>query len=201
MQSNVLFANFILRTCDVGNLGDGTINPNRSQITWKNVDLKTITGAMWDQYDYFTITLVTFMNTALTNVPYTTISGGYLHDNSSAMIYMQGLPFVNCTYNYVNRSNSASAVVGTFKFNSDSSASLVQSNSSNAVIFAKGQPITDITISLIRLVDGGLIVPIGVTGNSYELNGMIYNVAACFPDQCYIFRIDGIYNSHANAKM
>ncbi len=202
MQNNVLFASFILRTCDVGNYDDGIINDARTQITWKNVDLRTIVGPMWDMYDYFSITLVTFMNVGLTKAPYTTQTGGYTHENSSAIIYLQGLPFVNCTYDYTKRGNSTSAPIGAFKFSYDDSASLTQNNQSNAVIFAKGQSMVDLTISLVRLLDAKLIKPIGIIGNIVLENGVEQIlISTAIPDQCYVFRIDGIYNSHANAKM
>ncbi len=40
------------------------------------------------------------------------------------------------------------------------------------------------------------------TGNIVLENGVEQIlISTAIPDQCYVFRIDGIYNSHANAKM
>ena len=198
MDNSKLFATFSLKSCDIGNKGDGIINTTHSQMTWTNIDLAAITGVMWDKYDYFTITLTNFINSGLTSTPFDVVGSTgnytYYHENSSAVINLQGLPFVNSSYNYITRRTDSKAAIGAFRFNGDASSTLIQNTYMNAVIFAKTSANVNLTISLNRVVDGKLLDITGEAGCYIQLNDLLVVSNTILPDQCYMFRIDGIPN-------
>ena len=55
-QSAVLtLENYYLTANVVNNLG--TINGSKSNMSWSNINLRTLLGDMWDKYEYFNLSL------------------------------------------------------------------------------------------------------------------------------------------------
>ena len=86
----------------------GTINGNRNDMTWSNVNFRTILGDMYDKYDKFNIklALVCHNNTTVLNAG----------DAKQLMvkINMAGLQFSNATYKTGLNSNNNVCVMGAF---------------------------------------------------------------------------------------
>jgi hypothetical protein len=77
----------------------GSISQCRSSITWKNINMKTLLGDMFDQYDRFNINL-NFVAGAATGLTAEAIA-----DNRLFQIKLTGLPFTS-SYNMPTISNT-----------------------------------------------------------------------------------------------
>ena len=145
----------------------GSCDPARQNMTWNNINLRSVLGDLYDEYDYFNLSLY-FISTDTTN----TITA-----NPDKAVFMKigGLPFSNQTYNVKNRSNGTLATLCTFSFSNAS----VQQNfyGSNYLTFAKNQEQVNINIQYTRLQDD---VPYDLTGNNY------------YPNVTFIFHIFGV---------
>ena len=80
----------------------GYTDANRTTMTWNNINLRTLLGDMYDQYDYFNLclnTIATGQAGAIDNVD---------KNNLNLYLRISGLPWSNQTYNVKNGSNSSS---------------------------------------------------------------------------------------------
>ncbi len=175
-------AMFVLKTYDLpltpGSNATGTLNNTfRSSMTWSNIDLKTIMGTMWEQYDYFTITLVTAIAAPFTVLP-------TLGIDRSATINLGGLQWVNSSYSIATKANIQFVQMGTVNFATVNTGSLSQNNFMSGVMFVKADRMVNLTITLNRATDGTLLNSTTITtaGDGAGVN----------PHQTYQFRIDGV---------
>ncbi len=174
-------AMFSLKTYDLpltpGQNTIGTLNnAQRTYMTWQNVDFKTIMGTMWEDYEYFTITLVSSISGAVSAVP-TNIF------DRIGIINLQGLQFINSNYSIATKTNIPQVQVGTSIYTSVNAGTISQNMSVASVMFQRGARYKDLIITLNRVVDGTLLIGTGITGT---------DGAGIFPHQIYQFRIDGV---------
>ncbi len=174
-------AMFSLKTYDLpltpGQNTIGTLNnAQRTSMTWQNVDFKTIIGTMWEDYDYFTITLVSVIAGAVSALP-TNIF------DRVGIINLQGFQFINSNYSIATKTNIPQVQVGTIQISATNTGSITQNMSVASVMVQKGARNKDLTITLIRVADGTLLQGTGITGT---------DGAGIFPHQVYQFRIDGV---------
>jgi hypothetical protein len=150
----------------------GYMDANRTTMTWNNINLRTLLGDMYDQYDYFNLCLNTIA----------TAQAGAIDtvDKNNLNLYLKisGLPWSNQTYNVKNGSNNSSTVMGTFYFTSNSAISQYY-YSNNIATFGKNQDICNITIEFIRISDDAKPNP----------------ATSAFPICIFIFDIIGIPNT------
>lgn len=149
----------------------GSCDAYRQNMTWNNINLRSVLGDLYDLYDYFNLSLY-FISTDTSS----TLANGNYADKA---IYMKigGLPFSNQTYNVKNRSNGTLATLCTF--NMPGANGTVQQNfyGSNYLTFAKNQEQVNINIQYTRLQDD---VPYDGTG------------ALSYPNVTFIFHIFGV---------
>ena len=92
----------------------GNINTFKTNITWKNIDMKTLLGRYWDDYDYFSLDLAQFMT--YTTYPTGSIvfgnNSGVFPQNRPIIMYISGLDWINCNHGIVNQCNRAHASLG-----------------------------------------------------------------------------------------
>ena len=145
----------------------GYTDANRTTMTWYNINLRTLLGDMYEQYDYFNLCL----NTIATG------SAGSLSaekNNLNLYVRMSGLPWSNQTYNIKNKCNTQYNVMATFFFNPNNAVSQYYYGN-NFATFAKNQDNCNITIDFIKISDDA--VP---------------NLDNSFPPTIFIFDIIGI---------
>ncbi len=85
----------------------GSINQYRNDITWNNIDFRTILGTMYDKYDSFNIKLSLICHD-------NTVSQSANLKNLMLKVNMVGLPFQNCTYHTIVNSNMGICTMGAF---------------------------------------------------------------------------------------
>ena len=173
-MSNAENASLVLKTYDLPQVESniGVKNLVNTSFTWKNINLRTLLGDMYDKYDYFNLTLNTVASSqcrALT-VNFANNDTNQLTD----LINISGLPWVNQTYNTAKGCNSGACIMGCYTFVPNQTS--VQSYySSNFATFSKNQDIASITISYTDVYDG-----------------LSPNTNQSFPEVVFIFDIFGI---------
>ncbi len=105
---NLESANLILRTSSVA-VGTNK-DSNRTNITWTNINMKSVLGTLYDKYKRFKICL-----TSVGNVNSATISS--TADRVMAL-NMKGLQWVNQAYDQSKNCNTDTVVISTLIYNS-----------------------------------------------------------------------------------
>ena len=139
---NIQNASLVLKSCD------GISDATRINITWNNINLRTLLGDMYDQFDMFNLCLntVSHASSELTGLN-TDI------DQRNVILNLSGLPWINNSYNTSYLSNTSSTVLGTFLFLIDFDVQNQYFNSSNYITFGKNQELVNLTLSYSRIID------------------------------------------------
>jgi hypothetical protein len=170
---NIEGATFILRTADLTTDSIGTVNNiYSSSFTWKSIDIKSILGTMWNDYDYFNIALVANAANVLSNAGTFTA----LSDQKLGTIYMSGLNWINASYDTKTKTIKPEAPIGFINFSSVSTTvgSLIQYNGLNVSSFSKSSPITDITISYRSIVTD--TVSTSAAGTTFPAQSFMFEI-------------------------
>lgn len=151
MIENTVNAQFVLRTCDTSNSNICISNrvkvsnanqsiDNRINFTWLSVDMKSILGDLWYQYEYFDLALAFLVTSTATDVLTTA--------DKCNNIYISGLQWSNCNYNVLTKTNKAEVLIHytTWKTINDSVGRVVQPHIDNRYSFKKGREQVDINI-------------------------------------------------------
>ena len=122
----------------------GSVNLYRNDMTWNNINFKTILGTMYEEYDSFNIklSLVCHNNVA---------SQSANIQNLMIKINMVGLPFKNCTYHSAVNSNMGICTMGSFALPSYPSG--VYFNDDNVFSIEKPPATANIRIFLTTIDD------------------------------------------------
>jgi len=175
---NLESAKLVLRTNDIVAPNVDTLLTN---FTWKNIDLKTVLGPMYDKYDLF--------NFYLTNITYANNNNEYGNtDNDiTVSIFINGLSFVNQTYSFSEQFNTNNALLTNFDFNRASNLS-INYNTLFGLTFNKSSTNVNLNIfyqrTSLNANDTYAIVP--------DANNSI------FPEMMFTFVIYGIPKDHDN---
>ena len=158
IQSAVL----VLRTCDLnitGNISGIKADYNISPFTWKNINLRSLLGTMYDKYDLFNLCLSSISSGGVSITGNTYALSADPNDNN-VMIMMSGLPFINNTYDTGTQRNTIYTTLGCYQFPSLTTTATVPINSTmqytssnNCNTFGKYQESVDITIRYNRIHD------------------------------------------------
>jgi hypothetical protein len=144
-MSNLRTASLVLKT---GSLPASSINDDKSSMTWHNVNLRTLLGDMYDDYDVFNLCLTSISST----LPPDPITPS-VDENLQLCVEMSGLPFINQTYNPVTGHNENKKSIGCFTFSGTTDV-LREFYFDHITTFGKNSDICDITIDYVRISDG-----------------------------------------------
>ena len=133
----------------------GTCNRQLSLMTWNNINLRTLLGDMYNDYDLFNLCLNS-ITTANANQIDTSI------DVRNISVKISGLPFINQTYNVKNGCNGAQTMIATFNFIPNQCTTQYY-YSNNIATFGKNQELCNITIEYDKILDDTLALPISIT--------------------------------------
>lgn len=155
-MSDKAVATLVLRGFDISSTASatGVTNQKRTQMTWNNINLRTVLGDMYDKYDTFNLCL----NSVSCGTTEENLGPNYGDsdiDNLQHLINISGLPFINQTYSQKNSCNTNSAVLGTFLYpSSTTTVGYRVYNDSGVLTFGKSQEQCNISITLTRVFDG-----------------------------------------------
>jgi hypothetical protein len=145
----------------------GYADASGTTLTWNNINLRVLLGDIYDQYDRFNLNL----NTIATN------SAGLIGtsaDDRCCYITIQGLPWVNNTYNQKTNSNSNATVIASCVFTSGGQTTQYYYGN-NTTTFIKNQDICNITINIRKILDDASPL-----------------TSVAFPKIMFIFDIEGV---------
>ena len=125
----------------------GTITNNRCTITWKNVNLRNILGPLYDRYETFNLYLYQISQ-----------SGGFLTVPAAAPssnpfllvdVRLNGLPFLNNTYNNFTRNNTDFVYLTSYLLNNAASSGVgIVTPMFNPTIFTFGKSTDNVNITI-----------------------------------------------------
>jgi hypothetical protein len=145
----------------------GTCNRQLSLMTWNNINLRTLLGDMYNDFDLFNLCLNS-ITTANANQIDTS------SDVRNISVKISGLPFINQTYNIKNGCNGVQTMIATFNFIPNQCTTQYY-YSNNIATFGKNQELCNITIEYDKILDDTLALPISITKtcNTTNTNGVI----------------------------
>lgn len=135
---NLESATLVLRSINA-NTNVGNFN---NDVTWNDINIKALLGPMWVKYKRFKIIL-----TAFASAP----QAGITDPNRLVNVYMEGLRWVNSSYDTSISANRSRALVGTAEF-ATVGRSINYVNESG-FIFDNQQTTASIRILLTRITD------------------------------------------------
>ena len=165
-------ASLVLRVADLPNNGSnnvGSCDAYHTNMTWNNINLRTLLGDMYDKYDKFNLVPVVF------TTGQGTTTFGTAEDDRIFQVYISGLPFTNNVYDTNLKSNTNVAICNTVKFVRSNTVTI---NGGVALTFTKFQELVNLNIFYKRV----------------SPSGTNYNVVttAGFPHSVFMFKIYGI---------
>jgi hypothetical protein len=176
-MNSIPSATLVLRTYDLtagSSTNIGTSNAYRTDMTWNNINLRTLLGDMYDKYDSFNLSLKSI--TSGTSIA----ASGTTADDKTILINLTGLPFINQTYNQATETNSSSIILSPYIMSSGGPTFTMITNSKQFT-FSKNQDICNIRINYTKVLDDA--TP---------------NGTASYPNYVFIFDIYGIPRDEGN---
>ena len=205
MSNNIESAILLLRTCDLSTSANACGSKdlfNIGPFTWRNINLKTLLGNMYEKYDLFNLTLLQISNSG-TSIPISS-NQNYLSadsNNNTVVVRMSGLPFINNTYDTKTQHNTNVTTLCNYQFGSivgvakTGTTSLLcpfpsytQYQTCQSNTFGKSQVQADIIISYRRINDNAILTVDGISDPT----------TALFPDAQFLFSITGIPKDEDN---
>jgi len=174
MSYNQEVASLVLLTSDLtANATNyvGTCDEFRKEMTWSNLNLRTILGPMYEKYDTFCLQCV--------NMFFTFGDGAFGFDarDRQVSINIRGLPFTNNTYDSALKTISNHAILNALILSQNGTTELYQDCS--RLMFTKNQELCNLTIfyeSILKDANG-----------TYNLS-----TPSAYPNAIFMFNIFGI---------
>ena len=180
-MTDVKNASLVLKTSDLAVntiSATGACNVNRTVMTWNNINLRTLLGDMYDQYDRFNLCLNAIVTSTAPNPL------GDAIDDKAVLVRLSGLPFVNQTYDVATQHNKLPTIIGSINFVANASSTQYFYESSIA-LFSKNSEACNLTIEYNKVLDGA-------TPNT--VNNSV------FPQVAFMFKIFGVEDTAAGMK-
>jgi hypothetical protein len=162
----------------------GSCDKYRTKMTWNNINLRTLLGDIYDDYNDFNLSLTNINS----SVPFGISSN---NDNQILQLRMTGLPFKNNSYDQNTGHNTQSCIINTITFGNSAQNTNYYDNMTT---FTKHQNLCNITLEYLRIDDG----------SSPSVNGslpyLIPAVTIPYPNCSFQFDIYGVDNDSQNKK-
>jgi hypothetical protein len=157
----------------------GENNDENLSCTWKNINLRTVLGQMYDKYDAFSLQL-NYVGQGYVDMGNDPVAPfGLTYNDNLVFIELSGLPLINNTYNIITQHNTNSSIIAVFDIIGSNTNYQTYGNASR-VLFGKNSDIINITINLLN--------------NTLSPPAAIHE----YPEMCYSFNIFGIPKEEGN---
>lgn len=121
----------------------GTADAFFTNMTWNNINLRTLLGTMYEKYDRFVL-VPTQIQSANGSAAFGTTA-----DDRNCLIFVRGMPFTNNTYNVSTLTNQNYAFVNFIRFVTNGTA--IQQSNGNILLFSKNQELVNLNIFYQRI--------------------------------------------------
>jgi len=142
----------ILKTSDLtvnSTTNIGSCDQFRQNFTWFNINLRSLLGDLYNQYDYFNLLLISVSCSICSAA-----AGQGGSDDRLVYVKMSGLPFVNQTYKQTKGNNISSSILTIYTIPLTAITNTQQYNNvSNVMTFGKSQDLCNLNISFTRVLD------------------------------------------------
>ena len=174
----------VLKTSDLtanSTINIGQCDQYRQNFTWFNINLRTLLGDQYDQYDYFNMSLVSMSCSQAQST-----AGQGTVDDKTVCVKLSGLPFINQTYDQKRGNNGSVTTLTIFQIPTTAAATTLQYNNStvNVLTFNKTQELCNFNIFLTRVIDDARSA-----------------ITTPFPQFVFIFTITGVEKSYNPDKI
>ena len=127
----------------------GQCDQFRTTFTWYNINLRNLLGDLYNQYDYFNLSLI-----SLSSSVGSAAGGAGSADDRLVYIKLGGLPFIGQNYNQKSGNSGALTTIGTYQIPLTAVVgNQYFNNSANVCTFSTDQDLCNFTISFFRLID------------------------------------------------
>lgn len=134
---------------------NGLASVGNTVLTWNNINLRSLLGDMYDEYETFNLSL-TSISSSKTPAALGASFGNSDINNLLLTLYVEGLPFINNTYDVIKRGNTGRAVLGVFTYPATNATVAIRVyNQSGTLTFGKSQEQCSITLTFKRVSDDG----------------------------------------------
>lgn len=175
----------------------GTANSTMTDMLFTNIDMRVVLGDLYDQYTLYNISLSSVIT------PLSPLVAGTTDSDRKLLVQMSGLSWRNNTYNFSNRCNSASTIIGIISFPGTApettGAPNVDLSYTNTV--ATVQTYNSVFSGTFGKNDD--VVNIGISYKSaiYASGTNAPNTTNAYPSPVFIFTIIGVPNYHNDARL
>ena len=127
----------------------GQCDQYKTTFTWFNINLRNLLGDLYNQYDYFNMSLISLSSSAANAG-----AGAGSVDDRLVYVKLGVLPFVGQSYNQKTGNFGGLTTIGTFQIPSTAiTTNQFYNNSSNVCTFNTDQDLCNFTISFFRISD------------------------------------------------
>lgn len=145
----------LLKVCDIEGADNayGSTSATHNILTFRNINLRTLLGDMYDQYDTFNISL-TSITSSKTPAALSPVFGNSDVDNLNLTLYISGLPFINNSYAFTRGGNTDTAFLGFYQYPSTNATTGFRVyNQAGTLTFGKSQDVCNLTLTFKRVSD------------------------------------------------
>lgn len=134
---------------------NGLASVGNSVLRWNNINLRALLGDMYDEYETFNLSLTSIVS-AKTPSALGASFGNNDINNLNLTLYIEGLPFINNTYQVNRGGNTARCALGTYAYGTTAGSIFYRVyNQSGTATFGKSQELCNITLTFKRVSDDG----------------------------------------------
>lgn len=127
----------------------GQCDQFRTSFTWYNINLRNLLGDLYNQYDYFNLSLISLSSSVAS-----ASAGSGTPDDRLIYIKLGGLPFIGQNYNQKSGNSGGLTTIGTFQIPTTAiTSNQFYNNSANVCTFNKDQDLCNFSISFFRVID------------------------------------------------
>jgi hypothetical protein len=153
----------------------GLASVGNTVLRWNNINLRTLLGEMYDEYETFNLSL-TSIACSKTPAALGANFGNSDINNLQLTLYIEGLPFIHNTYDVAKRINTGRAVLGIFSYPAtNASVNIRVFNQSGTLTFGKSQEQCNLTLIFKRVSDDltpETVDPFPNTNFTFLINGI-----------------------------
>jgi hypothetical protein len=134
---------------------NGLASVGNTVLRWNNINLRILLGDMYDEYETFNLSLTSIVSSKTPSALGASFGNSDIN-NLNLTVYIEGLPFLNNTYDVNKKGNTARAVLGAYAYPTTAGAIFYRVyNQSGTLTFGKSQEQCNITLTFKRISDDG----------------------------------------------
>ena len=176
-MTDFAIATLYLKSSDLSTTENATglASVNNSVLRWNNINLRTLLGDMYEEYETFNLSLTSIASSKTPHALGANFGNSDIN-NLLLTVYVEGLPFIHNTYDVAKKGNTGRALLGIFTYPAtNATVNIRVYNQSGTLTFGKSQEQCNITLTFKRVSDDGTpetLDPFPNTNFTFFINGI-----------------------------